>query len=60
MKYRDSGEGLTGTFSEAEAAETVKGGVTCFDWRSLMSEEDLAEWDTFDPNDPGHGSDRHG
>jgi len=27
-------------------------GVTVWDWRSEMSEEDLAEYDAFDPNDP--------
>ena len=48
----DPMEGVTGTFSEAEGAGKVKGGVTYWDWRSELSEEDLAEWDAHDPNDP--------
>jgi len=48
----DPMEGVTGTFSESEATAQVKGGVTYWDWRSELSEEDLAEWDAYDPNDP--------
>ena len=48
----DPAESVSGTFSEAEASARVKGGVTYWDWRSELSEEDLAEWDVHDPNDP--------
>ena len=48
----DPGEGVSGTFSEAEAAETVKGGLVYLDWKSMMDPEALAEWEAFDPNDP--------
>lgn len=46
------GEGVSGTFSEAEAAEKVKGGLVYVDWKSMMDPEALAEWEAFDPNDP--------
>lgn len=48
----DPGEGVSGTFSEAEAAEKVKGGLVYVDWKSMMDPEALAEWEAFDPNDP--------
>ena len=46
------GEGVSGVFSEAEAAEAVKGGLVYVDWKSMMDPEALAEWEAFDPNDP--------
>ena len=48
----DPGEGVTGTFTEVQAAEAVKGGVYYIDWKSQMDPEALAEWEAFDPNDP--------
>ena len=48
----DPGEGVSGVFSEAEAAEAVKGGLVYVDWKSMMDPEALAEWEAFDPNDP--------
>ena len=47
----DPGEGVSGVVSEAEAAETVKGGLVYIDWKSMMDPEALAEWEAFDPND---------
>lgn len=46
------GEGVSGVFSEAEAAKAVKGGLVYVDWKSMMDPEALAEWEASDPNDP--------
>lgn len=35
-----------------ENIELPEENVTFLDWRSLMTEEELAEYDAFDPNDP--------
>jgi len=48
----DPGEGVSGVVSEAEAVETVKGGLVYVDWKSMMDPEALAEWEAYDPNDP--------
>ena len=48
----DPAESVSGTFSEAEAVEMVKGGLVYVDWKSMMDPEALAEWEAYDPNDP--------
>ncbi len=44
-----TGEGKTVLFEESNVTD---GEVGYFDWKSHMTEEELAEWEAFDPNDP--------
>ena len=45
-------QGDTNSVIFDENIELPEENVTFLDWRSLMSEEELAEYDTFDSNDP--------
>lgn len=45
-------QGDSNTVSFDENVELPEENVTFFDWRSMMTEEELAEFDAFDPNDP--------